>query len=63
MQIFNADATIFSSEIQKISHIKCWKNHLKNTQFYSPWAAQMTQTEEFMFQKVAFRTTVYKTGA
>ena len=26
-------------------------------------AAQTAQTEEFMFQNVAFRPTVYKTGA
>jgi hypothetical protein len=28
-----------------------------------PWAAQMAQTEELMFQNVAYRPTVYKTGA
>ena len=27
-----------------------------------PWAAQMAQTEEFMFQNVACRPTVYKAG-
>ena len=27
------------------------------------WAAQMAQTEEFMFQNMAYRTTVYRTGA
>ena len=38
----------------------------KNTQFFLsilPWAAQMDhQKEEFMFQNVAYRPTVYKTG-
>ena len=26
------------------------------------WAAQMAQTEEFMFQNVAYRPTVYRNG-
>ena len=30
--------------------------------FLGPWAAQMAQTEEFMFWNVAYRPTVYKTG-
>ena len=50
---------------------KAHKNHpqklLRKTQihFFSllPWAAQMAQTEEFMFQNVAYRPTVYRTGA
>ena len=49
---------------------KSWKKHpeklLRKTQihFFSllPWAAQTAQTEEFMFQNVAYRPTVYKTG-
>ena len=38
---------------------------LRNTQFFSsllPRTAQTVQTEEFMFQNVAYRPTVYKTG-
>ena len=31
--------------------------------FLTAWAAQMAQTEEFMFQNMAHRTTVYRTGA
>ena len=31
--------------------------------FFSPIAAQMAQTEEFMFQNVAYKRTVYKTEA
>ena len=46
---------------------KCWKNHLQKLLrktklhffFIIAWAAQ---TEEFMFQNVAYRPTVYKTG-
>ena len=30
--------------------------------FLTAWAAQTAQTEEFMFQNVAYRPTVYKTG-
>ena len=30
--------------------------------FFLPIAAKMAQTEEFMFQNVAYRPTVYKTG-
>ena len=50
--------------------IKSWKNHLRKlirkTQihFFSllTWAAQTTQTEEFMVQIVAYKPTVYRTG-
>ena len=50
--------------------IKSWKNHpqklLRKTQihFFSLTAltAQTAQTEEFMFQNVAYRPTVYRTG-
>jgi hypothetical protein len=55
---------------KKILPQKSWKNHpqklLRKTQihFFSPTAstAQMAQTEEFMFQNVAYRPTVYRTG-
>ena len=30
--------------------------------FFIPWAAQTAQTEEFMFQNVAYRPAVYRTG-
>ena len=30
--------------------------------FLTAWAAQTAQTEEFMFQNVAYRPTVYRTG-
>ena len=49
---------------------KIFFNHpqklLRKTQihFFSllPWAQWAAQTEEFMFQNVAYRPTVYKTG-
>ena len=50
--------------------MKHWKNHpqkfLNNSQFFSsllPWAAQTAKTVEFMFQIVAYRPAVDKTGA
>jgi hypothetical protein len=51
---------------------KSWKTHsqklLRKTQIYFffpllPWAAKMLQKDEFMFQNVAYRPTVYRTGA
>ena len=65
MQLFSADATIFT---KKILHPKSWKKHpqklLRKTQihFFSllPWAAQMAETEEFMFQNVTYRPTCWK---
>ena len=35
---------------------------LRKTQIHFTATAQMAQTEEFMFQNVAYRTTVYRTG-
>ena len=64
MQIFSADSTTFSNvyfvhkKLKKPSS-KVAQKKLKSTLFLT---AQMTQTEEFMFQNVAYRTTLYKTG-
>ena len=45
---------------------KSWKKPSKvaKSTFFSlvPWAAQTAQTEEFMFQNVAYRPTIYRTG-
>ena len=38
--------------------MKSWKFFFS----FLPWAAQLAQTEEIMFQNVAYRPTVYKTG-
>ena len=61
MLLFNADAFFAHKKL---------KNHpqklLRKTQihffFLTAWAAQTAQTEEFMFQNVAYRPTVYRTG-
>ena len=72
MQLFSADATMFFlKENIFFLPLKTWKNDpqklLRKTQihFFSLTAstAQMAQTEEFMFQNVAYRPTVYRTGA
>ena len=64
MQLFSTVATIFKKKFcpQKVEKntLKSCSEKLKST-FW--WAAQMAQTEEFMFQNVAYRPTVYRTGA
>jgi hypothetical protein len=47
--------------------VKSWKNHpqKKNSNWFFPllpWAVQTAPTEEYMFQNVAYRPNVYKTG-
>ena len=59
----------FKKKIKFFLPTKSWKNHpqklLRKTQIHffslTAWAAQTAQTEEFMFQNVAYRPTVYKT--
>ena len=72
MQLFSADAAIFLKSFYiffahkklKKTTLRSCSEKLKST-FFSllPWAAQMAQTEEFMFQIVAYRPTVYRTGS
>ena len=59
MQVFSADATIFfcPQKVEK-NTIKSCSEILK---FF--YRVQTAQTEEFMFQNVAYRPTVYRTGA
>ena len=44
-------------------HIKTSSEHLKSTFFLNALTAQTAQTEEFMFQNVVYRPTVYRTGS
>ena len=61
MQLFSADAITFSKKLKKPPSKVAQKN--SNPLFFiTAWAAQTAQTEEFMFQNVAYRPTVYKTG-
>ena len=71
MKLFSADATMFLKKLKnKFLPIKSLKNHpqnlLRKTQIHffclTASTAQMAQTEEFMFQNVAYRPTVYRTG-
>jgi hypothetical protein len=70
MQLFCATPQYFQKNLIFFLPSKSWKNHpqklLRKTQihFFSllPWAAQTAKTEEFMFQIVAYRPTVYRTG-
>ena len=70
MQLFSADDTIFKNKFKFFFAAKSWKNHpqklLRKTQihffFLTILSAQTAQTEEFMFQNVAYRPTVYRTG-
>ena len=73
MRLFSADATILERKYIFFVHKKLKKPPSKVAQknsnliFFSltAWAAQTTQTaqtEEFMFQIVAYRPTVYRTG-
>ena len=69
--LFSAEPTIFSKNFKKFFvHKKLKKPPTKVAQknsnplfFLSASTAQMAQTEEFMFQNVAYRPTVYRTGA
>ena len=67
MQLFSADAIIFKKKI--FAHKKLKKPPSKLAQknsnplfFLTASSAQMAQTEEFMFQNLAYRPTVYRTG-
>ena len=71
MQLISAEATMFSKKFKKknFAHKKLKKPPSKVAQknsnpLFSLTAstAQMAQTEEFMFQNVAYRPTVYRTG-
>ena len=59
MQVFSADATNFLclQKVEKKTPSKVAQN------YFLPIADQTAQTEEFMFQNVAYRPTVYRTGA
>ena len=69
MQLFSVDATIYFFKNSFFCPQKIEKKHpqklLRKTQihffFLTVSTAQMAQTEEFMFQNMAYRPTVYKT--
>ena len=55
MKLFSADATIFNKKCQEKHPQKSSKIHTQN--FFSPKAPKTAQTEEFVFQNVAYRQT------
>ena len=66
MQLFSATLQYFQKKFKLPT--KSWKNHpqkcsekLQST-FFSLLPERPKQTEEFMFQNVAYRPTVYRTG-
>ena len=70
MQHFSADAIMFfnffeifylPTKVEKTT-LKTCSEKLKSNFSLLPWAAQTAQKEEFMFQIVAYRPTVYRTG-
>ena len=54
---------IFFFPRKKLKKLRCCSENLKST-FLSllPCASQTAQIEEFMFQNMAYRATVYRTG-
>ena len=63
LQYLKKNKYFFPQKVEKTT-LKSCSEKLKSTIFFSllPWAAQTAQTEEFMFQIVAYRPTVYRTG-
>jgi hypothetical protein len=53
---------VFALKKLKKPPSKVAQNNSNPLFFLTAWAAQTTQTEEFMLQNVAYRTTVYRTG-
>ena len=69
MQFCNADATMIlifqfccPQKVEKTT-LKSCSEKLKSTFFLTASSAQTAQTENFMFQNVAYRPTVYRTGS
>ena len=58
MQLFSADATTFCAQKIEKNTLKSCPEKLKSTFFF--FTASSAQTEEFMFQNVAYWSTVYR---
>ena len=61
--LYTVSQVFFCPQKVEKNTLKSCSEKLKST-FFSllPSAAQTAQTEEFMFQNVAYRPTVYRTG-
>ena len=62
LQWFEKKKVIFSLKKLEKTNIKSCSENLKSTFFLTSWAAQTAQAEEFVFQNVTYRTTVYRAG-
>ena len=65
MQLFCLDNKMFFFAHKKLKNPhpqKLLRKPQIQSFYLTAWAAQTTQREEFMFQNVAFRPTVYRTG-
>ena len=64
MQLFSADATMFLIIFFDLKKLRKPPSKIdqKYSIFFPPIAAQTSQTEEFIFQNVAYRATVYRSG-
>ena len=60
MQLFS---TVFLHKKLKKPPSKVAQKNSNPPFFLTAWPAQTAKTEEFMFQNVAYRPTVYRTGA
>ena len=58
-KIFSQKNVLFCPQEVEKTTLKIWKTQIH----LLLWAAQTALTEGFMFQNVAYRATVYKTGA
>ena len=62
LQYFLKQLSFFTPKKLKKTPSKVAQKNLNPLFFLTALAAQTTQTEEFMFQNVAYRPTVYRTG-
>ena len=61
MQFFSADATILKKKCPQKVEKTTPKSCSEILQMFSPIADKTAQKEEFMFQNVAYRLTIYST--
>ena len=61
MQLFSADAAIFFFANKKMKKPPSKVAQKHSNRHFFPYC-QTAQTEEFMFQNVAYRPTAYRTG-
>ena len=63
LQCFRKKFNFFCPQKVEKTTLKSCSEKLKSTFFLTASSAQTAQTENFMFQNVAYRPTVYRTGS